>query len=351
MMMDVAANVVFVLLDAALIWFVARKRKPWVYVGLLAAAGFASVMASVLIGRGLFGMMRVLAWAVFVHGVIALAAGAILFWKSHRPVAVVAAGLAALTALVGVDAFFIEPHNLEIERFKIVSDKVSRPLKIAIVADIQTDEVGAYERAALAAAMGEKPDLVLFAGDYLQEHDDKKRMELIRQLRSALKDAGLQGPKAAMAVAGNCDYEDWPKIFEGTGVAHTTVRQSVRQSDFELTALGLEDSFNTRLSIPESNLFHIVVGHSPDYALGDVRADLLVAGHTHGGQVRLPLIGPLITLSRIPRAWAAGMTSLSGDRTLVVSRGIGMERGAAPRLRFLCRPQLVIVDVVPRKGQ
>lgn len=349
--MDLASNLVFVLLNAALIWLVARKPKPWLYAGLLAAAAFASVILGVLIGRGLFGLMRVLAWAVFLHGVVALAAGAIVFWKSHRPVAVVAAGLATLTALVGVDAFFIEPHSLEIERFKIVSSKVSRPLKIAIVADLQTDEVGAYERSALAAVMREKPDLVLFAGDYLQEHDDTKRAELIRQLRSALKDAGLQGPKAAVAVAGNCDYDDWPRIFEGTGVAHTTVRQSVRQPDFELTALGLEDSFNPGLSIPESNLFHIVVGHSPDYALGDVRADLLVAGHTHGGKVRLPLIGPLITLSRIPRAWAAGMTTLSGGRTLVVSRGIGMERGAAPRLRFLCRPQLVFVDVVPPKGQ
>ena len=349
--MDLASNTLFAVLNVGLIYALRKRPRPVVFLALLAAAGFASLMASALIGRGLFGMMRVLAWAVFVHGMIALAAGAVLLWKSHRPVAVVAAGLAGLTALVGLDAFFIEPHSLQIERFKIASAKVSRPLKIAIVADIQTDEVGPYERAALAAAMNEKPDLVLFAGHYLQEHDDTKRAELIRQLRSALKDAGLHGPKAAVAVAGNCDYADWPKIFEGTGVAHTTVRQSVRQADFELTALGLEDSFNTALSVPESNLFHIVVGHSPDYALGDVRADLLIAGHTHGGQVRLPLIGPLITLSRIPRAWAAVMTSLSGGRTLVVSRGIGMERGPAPRLRFLCRPQIVVVDVIPRKGQ
>ena len=180
--MDLASNLVFIVLDAALIWLVTRKRNPWLYAGLLAAAGFVSLVVAMVIGRGLFGMMRVLAWAVFIHGVVVLAGGAILFRKSHRPVAVVAAGLALLTAVVGFDAFFIEPRSLGIERVKIASAKVSRPLRIAILADLQTDEIGAYERSALDAAMREKPDLVLFAGDYLQEHDDKKRAALIREL-------------------------------------------------------------------------------------------------------------------------------------------------------------------------
>jgi hypothetical protein len=49
----------------------------------------------------------------------------------------------------------------------------------------------------------------------------------------------------------------------------------------------------------------------------------------------------------VPRAWAAGTTRLDSGRTLVVSRGVGMERGDAPRLRFLCRPEIVIVEIVP----
>jgi predicted MPP superfamily phosphohydrolase len=84
--------------------------------------------------------------------------------------------------------------------------------------------------------------------------------------------------------------------------------------------------------------------------LGPVQADLLIAGHTHGGQVRLPFIGPLVTFSRVPRAWAAGLTRLSEDRTLIVSRGVGMERMDAPRLRFLCRPEIVVIDVQPVSG-
>ncbi len=86
------------------------------------------------------------------------------------------------------------------------------------------------------------------------------------------------------------------------------------------------------------------------FALGSVPADLLIAGHTHGGQVRLPLIGAIMTLSRIPRRWAAGLTDLPGGGRLLVSRGTGMERANAPRLRFLCRPELVVIDLTPAAG-
>ena len=54
-----------------------------------------------------------------------------------------------------------------------------------------------------------------------------------------------------------------------------------------------------------------------------------------------------MTFSRVPRSWAAGVTDLGRGRTLVVSRGTGLERGRAPRMRFLCRPEIVVLDVHP----
>jgi len=89
------------------------------------------------------------------------------------------------------------------------------------------------------------------------------------------------------------------------------------------------------------------MGHSPNFSLGEIDADLLLAGHTHGGQVQLPGIGPLLTLSLVPRSWASGLTEISPDQYLLVSRGIGLERGNAPQLRFNCRPELVILDLIP----
>ena len=91
-----------------------------------------------------------------------------------------------------------------------------------------------------------------------------------------------------------------------------------------------------------------MLGHKPDFSIHSPDADLLLAGHTHGGQVQLPFIGPLVTLSNVPRAHAEGQNQL-GSTTLIVSRGIGTEQMDAPRLRFLCWPELSIIDLVPEQ--
>jgi hypothetical protein len=117
--------------------------------------------------------------------------------------------------------------------------------------------------------------------------------------------------------------------------------------ELELVGLDLRDS-RVGPSLGPSRKFRIVFGHSPDFSLSPLEADLMLAGHTHGGQVQIPFFGPLVTLSRLPRRWAGGgMVTLEGNRRLIVSRGLGMERGPAPRLRFNCRPQIVVVDLVP----
>jgi hypothetical protein len=72
--------------------------------------------------------------------------------------------------------------------------------------------------------------------------------------------------------------------------------------------------------------------------------DLARAGHTHGGQVALPFFGPPITLSRLPRRYAGGLNDYQGI-PLHVSRGVGMERGTAPQIRFLVPPEVCVVDV------
>lgn len=115
-----------------------------------------------------------------------------------------------------------------------------------------------------------------------------------------------------------------------------------------LSGLSHYDSGNKKLAIPASSDYHIVLGHRPDFSLGKVNGDLFVAGHTHGGQVCIPFFGPVMTLSKVPRKWASGMTEIAGSKYLVVSRGVGLERGNAPALRFCCAPEIVIIDIVPK---
>jgi predicted MPP superfamily phosphohydrolase len=73
--------------------------------------------------------------------------------------------------------------------------------------------------------------------------------------------------------------------------------------------------------------------------------DLVVAGHTHGGQVQLPLFGPAITLTGVPRHVAAGGQHEINGNLIYVSRGVGIERGQAPRLRFMCPPEIAILEL------
>ena len=159
--------------------------------------------------------------------------------------------------------------------------------------------------------------------------------------------AKLHAPYGGIAVKGDVDDRRWTEIFAGTEILAVPGRASLKRGPVTVTALTPDDSRAPILHRPDPVVhrdgFHIVLGHAPDIALASPPADLILAGHTHGGQVRL-FGWPLLTLSKVPRAWAAGVTALPGGGTLVVSRGIGMERRDAPRIRFLCRPQLVVLD-------
>jgi predicted MPP superfamily phosphohydrolase len=95
---------------------------------------------------------------------------------------------------------------------------------------------------------------------------------------------------------------------------------------------------------PRADL-RVVFGHSPDFVralAGWAPVDLALAGHTHGGQVVLPGFGPLVTLSRLPRRYAGGLNDYAGI-PLHVSRGVGLERGSAPPIRFLCPPEVSLL--------
>jgi uncharacterized protein len=69
-----------------------------------------------------------------------------------------------------------------------------------------------------------------------------------------------------------------------------------------------------------------------------------LAGHTHGGQVRMPFYGALLTMSRFDKKYEMGLHTVSGT-SLFVSRGIGFEP-RMPRIRFFCRPEIAVIDVV-----
>jgi hypothetical protein len=86
--------------------------------------------------------------------------------------------------------------------------------------------------------------------------------------------------------------------------------------------------------------------HSPDLAplAAKFDIDLQLSGHTHGGQVRLPFIGALFTGSLYGKRFEMGRYQL-GKLILFITRGLGLEGAAAPRVRFLCPPEVILWEI------
>jgi predicted MPP superfamily phosphohydrolase len=348
MMLDLVLVLPMALLGA-IAFTIGFKRKDALTIGTLAV--LLSLVYAVITGIAygdIFAIMRGGCWALFVVAPLLAAALAMVprmrFRWLYAAVAVVIIG-------VGIDAFIVEPVSTVLTRYELQTDKLHAPIRIAVLTDIQTDHVGAHERAAIRMAMEAKPDLILLPGDYVQHRDMYEYRRILDDLRVVFAEEQLGAPMGVYAVRGNVDHNEWTNVFDGLPVRASDRTQVYQRPPITVTALSFRDGFNPDLHVPEQAGFHIAFAHGPDFSLGDIHADLLVAGHTHGGQVQLPFIGPLVTFSDVPRQHAHGMTTLPSGASLVVSRGIGMERDNAPRLRFYCRPEVVIIDLVPNTAK
>lgn len=348
LILDVVYNVVILGINFILVLYLIRSPTWHGFVTTLVASIAVSTIIAMMIGLHPFGMLRLICWGWLLHTPLLCLAGAVIAArKRNTKLCIAATTLGIIGTVIAVDAVLIEPRWLDVTEVSITTDRVQDEITVAIVADLQTDSIGSYESNVFDRIRRRAPDMVLFAGDYLQIHRTLRPHEAakLRQLTSELASCI---PGGLFAVGGNVD-SGWVDLFPSENVSLFPQTGSVQTPQITVTGLSVPDSFNPQLEIARvDENFHIVLGHSPDYSLGVTDADLLVAGHTHGGQVCLPLIGPLLTLSQVPRSWCSGVTELTPEKHLIVSRGIGMERRDAPRVRFRCRPELIFVHIRPQ---
>jgi len=343
-------NVVIVLLTVGILVLLQRLKNERVVERIIMLGivqlSVVGLLAVLYPGLG-FGKIQLLSWGIFLYFPFFLLGSAILTRGDNRILSIILGSLFVLVLITAVDGFLIEPNWLAVSRKSIISEKIDESLVIALLADIQTDSPGEYESRVLALVKKEQPDLILLAGDYLQIQEPEQYQKAVGALNEIFLEVGLSPRLGIYAIQGNVDWDGWEGIFQDLDVQIMESTQAINIGPLSLTGLGLLDSENPSLELPGSEKFQIILGHSPNYSLGENEGDLLLAGHTHGGQVQLPGIGPLITLSVVPRKWASGMTEINPGQTLLVSRGIGMERGDAPRLRLFCRPELVFLTLEP----
>jgi predicted MPP superfamily phosphohydrolase len=239
-------------------------------------------------------------------------------------------------------AHFIEPDRVEVTHEEIQTPLLpaGTHLRIVQLSDTHVREWTRALSAVQTAVNDARPDLILFTGDAA---DSPEGVERFRKLF-----ASLSAPLGRYAVRGNHDFElDPDGLFQGVLEELDGTPVPLLGGKVVLCGASWRHARRIARCLSQSRgAYRIAVYHSPDLieALAPLSPELYLAGHTHGGQVRLPFYGAVITFSRFDKRFDMGRYQV-GATTLYVNRGIGNE-SRVPRLRFLCRPEVTVFDLV-----
>ena len=283
--------------------------------------------------------------------------------------------LCTLILVLAVWSAWIEPRRVVIKRFEIKLEGLKAPLRAVAIGDIQPNQFHWSQDRMTALFEGlqkqENPDLVLWLGDYYNAHTDlsKKflddnpklkswidaRMPTMDEIAHAM--SHLQGRIGSFGVLGNHDWawsgSEVRKALEDISVVvlqDEVATANDPQNDQSIQILGYEDISSGRIpkysAVHEKldpNLPQIGLSHSPDAfpeSLGG--PPLMLSGHTHGGQIRFPILGAMVLPIRYPEYDWGWFTER--HRRLYVTSGLGT---SLPPLRFMCSPEVIILDLVP----
>lgn len=268
-------------------------------------------------------------------------------------IGIVLAALAFFTA-----AFW---QGLTVRPYSIETKKVSSTVRLAVLTDLHSSRYGSKQETLIHAVQEQNPDIVLFAGDIA---DDKLPHDNTKLLLAAI---GHSYP--CYYVTGNHEFrtgevEKIKEMFRSCGVtvlggtAETVMlnQQPLRicgvddPSGFSLRkdriAAGWKKQFQACQAAARDDVYTVLLSHHPELTTyyRDSGFDLVLAGHAHGGQVRIPgiLNGLFAPHQGIFPAYAGGRYQL-GHTTLIVSRGLCRNH----RPRVFNPPELVIIDLLP----
>lgn len=243
--------------------------------------------------------------------------------------------------------FAVEPYWLSVERVKLSSAKLAKGqfVRLVQISDLHCDPQKRLEDKLPSAIANEKPDAILFTGDAINSPGG------LQNFRECLTKLAAVAP--TFVVKGNWDawyFRDCDR-FNGTGATELNSKAiplSVRDSKIWIAGLpvGTKQSVKETVANAPLDQYRIFLFHYPDFVEEMARSniDLYLAGHTHGGQVALPFYGALVTLAATGKKYESGLHRL-GDTFIYTNRGIGMEGGKAPRVRFCARPEVAVFDV------
>lgn len=255
--------------------------------------------------------------------------------------------------LLGTYSFMIERYMVQFNRYKIPVPNLPERFegfRIAHITDVHYGYLVPLEflKKLFAKVNSIKTDVVVCTGDYIHERNSVKQTNEIWPELSKLK-----GNFGEFSVLGNHDH--WASTeraiywLEKSGQNARGKARFVESKGEKLWFVGagdyLEDHFsldNVLKEVPEKDC-RILLAHNPDTADTDFinRVDLMLAGHTHGGQVILPFYGPPI-LPVKNKDYTYGLKKSKKGFHMFISRGIGW---AMCPVRFNCYPEIPIIEL------
>lgn len=270
-----------------------------------------------------------------------------------------------MTAILGsayllLHMFFIEPYRLCVEHVDIHLPSLPSALdglSICHLSDTHFTHFGILEKKLLDALSAIRPDVCVITGDIA---DSPEGFEVLRRVLGA-----VDSPLGLYAVLGNGELRlnipssELSRELGSVGLILLDNRHvNLSISGVNLSIIGVSDPFEgvddlnaAMMDVPEEG-FRVLLAHSPDILmqLGNHQVDLILAGHTHGGQVRLPILGALWLHCRHNLGLSSGLfpperlsKALGFDVSgchLYISRGIG---SGTLRPRLLCSPELAVL--------
>ena len=268
----------------------------------------------------------------------------------------------ALAGIGGVTyTRFGEPHWLDVGRHEVPVAKTPKksPLKILQMSDLHSSSFVSlnYLRRAVALGISLEPDVICLTGDFITASDS--RLEGYASVLAPLAQAA-----PTFACLGNHDGGWWTKIHGGFGDSQAVrgllndagvtllhnAHAEISVRDWKITVAGVGDFWSGEMnplpifSVPAApeSAATVLMSHNPDTKnfLKPFAWDLLLCGHTHGGQVRLPFIGT-------PFAPVQDKTFVQGlrrweNRWVHITKGVGNLHG----VRFNCRPEVSLLSLV-----
>jgi len=313
-----------------------------------------------------FIMLLIFLLAITIQG------GILYYLLKHKKLKVILTGgiLAFLIFQTGIIyGTFIESRLIEVRRHDITfSENGVDALKIVFVSDYH---VGPYKKEKFVQRTVEmineqSPDIVLLGGDFVYGYEGYlKYLEPLKNIDSTYgvyavlgnHDYGLK-----VTVSNDIDYKEAliqseviKQYLQDVGIHLLLNKQekiSLGDTGQDVIIAGIDEVWSTKDDIEDAlrgvgDEDHVILlSHNPDVIRDpkSTKADLILSGHTHGGQIRLPFLGPLTPLpTTIGQKFDHGLFDLEEGNQLYISKGIG-ETG--PRMRFFCKPEIAVFTIL-----